>query len=59
MSEISPEAKIATMMVTANSRKMRPSSPGMKTSGMKTAASDSVIDKIVNEISPALFSVAL
>ena len=59
VSEISPEAKIATMIVMANSRKMRPSNPGMKASGMNTAASDKVIDRIVNEISPALFRVAL
>ena len=45
---------MATMMVTENSRKMRPSKPGRKTNGMKTAASDNVIDKMVKEISPAL-----
>jgi len=33
---------------------MRPSNPGSSTSGMKTAASERVIDKIVNEISPAV-----
>ena len=59
VSETTPDARIATMIVTANSRKMRPSNPGMNTSGMNTAASDSVIDRIVKEISPALFSVAL
>ena len=59
VSDTSPEAQIETMIVTANSRKIRPSSPGMKASGMKTAASESVIDKMVNEISPALFIVAL
>ncbi|KAF5409173.1 MAG: hypothetical protein Udaeo2_06470 [Candidatus Udaeobacter sp.] len=53
-----PEARMATMIVTENSRKMRPSSPGMKTSGMKTAASERVIDRIVKEISPALLNVA-
>ena len=37
------------MMVMENSWKMRPSNPGNNTSGMKTAASESVIDKIVNE----------
>ena len=36
---------MATMMVMANSRKIRPNNPGMKASGMKTAASDRVIDK--------------
>ena len=59
VSETMPDAMIATMIVMANSRKIRPSKPGMKTSGMNTAASDSVIDRMVNEISPALFSVAL
>ena len=44
------------MIVTENSRKMRPSSPGKKTSGMNTAARDSVIERIVKEISPALLS---
>ena len=58
VSEMRPDAKIATMMVMANSRKMRPSRTGMNASGMNTAASESVIDKIVNEISPALFRVA-
>ena len=45
---------MATMMVMENSWKMRPSSPGKSTSGMKTAASESVIDKMVKEISPAV-----
>src|SRR5437764_14962157 len=53
-----PEARMATMIVTENSRKMRPSRPGMKTSGMKTAASESVIERMVKEISPALLKVA-
>ena len=54
-----PDARMATMIVTENSRKMRPRSPGMKTSGMKTAASERVIDRMVKEISPALLNVAL
>ena len=58
MSETKPEARIATMMVTENSWKMRPSKPGRKTSGIKTAASESVMDKMVKEISPALLKVA-
>src|SRR5438045_9520135 len=58
VNETSPEARMATMIVTENSRKMRPSRPGMKTSGMKTAASESVIDRMVKEISPALLKVA-
>jgi len=49
---------MATMIVIANSRKIRPNNPGMKTSGMNTAANDSVMERIVNEISPALLRVA-
>ncbi len=58
VSETMPEAKMETTMVTANSRKMRPTSPCMKTSGRKTAASEIVIDRIVKLISFALWSVA-
>ena len=46
-----PLAKIETMIVTENSRKMRPISPLMNTSGMNTAASEIVIDRIVKLIS--------
>ena len=42
------------MIVIENSWKIRPSNPGKNTNGIKTAASESVIDKIVNEISPAV-----
>ena len=45
-------------MVTANSRKMRPTRPGMKTSGMNTAASEMVIERMVKLISFALFRLA-
>ena len=44
--------------MTANSRKMRPTSPRMKTSGMNTAASEMVIERIVKLISLALLSAA-
>ena len=44
--------------MTANSRKMRPTRPGMKISGMKTAARDTVIEIIVKLISRALLMVA-
>ena len=53
-----PEAKIATTMVTANSRNMRPTCPDMNTSGMKTAASDTVIERMVKLISRAEVNVA-
>ena len=49
---------MAITMVIANSRKMRPTNPDMKTSGMKTAASEIVIDIIVKLISFALLMAA-
>ena len=42
----------------ANSRKIRPTSPVMNTSGMNTAASEIVIDMIVKLISLALLMAA-
>ena len=51
-----PLAKIATTIVTANSWKMRPTSPPMNISGRKTAASDRVIETIVKLISLALLT---
>jgi len=39
---------MATQMVTENSRNSRPRMPPMNSTGMNTAASDSVIDTIVN-----------
>ena len=41
VSETTPEAMMATMIVMANSWKVRPMRPGMKTSGRKTAARES------------------
>ncbi len=49
--ETNPEMRIATPMVTANSCSSRPTMPPMNSTGMNTAASDSVIDTIVNAIS--------
>ncbi len=43
--------RIATQIVTENSRKRRPRTPPMNSTGMNTAASDSVIETIVNPIS--------
>ena len=54
VSETRPEAMIETTMVIANSRKMRPTSPDMNTSGKNTAASDTVMDRMVKLISRAL-----
>ncbi len=51
VTDTTPEIRIATQMVTENSRNSRPSTPPMNSTGMKTAASDSVIDTIVNPIS--------
>ena len=51
VSETTPEMRIATQMVTANSWNSRPRMPPMKSTGMNTAASDSVIERIVKPIS--------
>src|SRR5437764_7233346 len=56
VSETMPLAKMETMMVIENSRKIRPTNPLMKTSGRNTAASDTVIARIVKLISLAEFS---
>ena len=58
VSDTKPEAKIAITIVMANSRKIRPTSPDMNTSGMNTAASEIVIDIIVKLISLALLMAA-
>ena len=58
VSDTRPEAKMAITMVMANSRKMRPTSPGMNTSGMNTAASEMVMERMVKLISLALFRLA-
>ena len=42
---------MAAPIVTANSWKRRPTMPPMKRTGMKTAASEIVIDRIVKPIS--------
>ncbi len=49
--DTTPEIKIATVMVTANSRNSRPRMPPMNRIGMNTAASETVIETIVNPIS--------
>ena len=51
LSETNPETRIATAIVTANSCSSRPMIPPMNSTGMKTAASDSVIETIVKAIS--------
>ncbi len=49
--ETIPEIRMAVQMVTANSRNRRPRIPPMNRIGMKTAASDSVIETMVKPIS--------
>ncbi len=44
---------MATPIVTANSCNNRPTMPPMNSSGIKTAARESVIERIVKPISPA------
>ena len=51
MSETTPETRTATPIVTANSRNSRPTTPPMNRTGMKTAASEIVIETIVKPIS--------
>ena len=58
VSETKPETRIATPMVTANSLSRRPRMPPMKSTGMKTAASEIVIEMMVKPISREPFSAA-
>ena len=51
VSETKPETRMAVPMVTANSCSRRPSNPPMKSTGMKTAASESVMERMVKPIS--------
>ena len=51
LSETKPEIRIATLMVTANSWNSRPTMPPMNSTGMNTAASESVMERIVKPIS--------
>jgi len=51
LSETAPEIRMATQMVTANSWNKRPRIPGMNSTGMNTAASDNVMERIVKPIS--------
>ena len=50
VSDTNPDAMIAITIVIANSRKMRPTKPDMNTNGMKTAASEIVMDTMVKLI---------
>ena len=53
VSDTNPDTRIATPIVTANSWNSFPMIPPMKRIGMNTAASDSVIETIVNPTSVA------
>ena len=59
VTDTTPEIRMATQMVTANSLNRRPSTPPMNSTGMKTAASDSVIETMVKPISRDPFSAAI
>jgi hypothetical protein len=50
--------RIAVMIVTANSRNSRPRKPAMNRIGMKTAASETVMDRMVKPISRDPFKAA-
>jgi hypothetical protein len=51
VSDTKPDTRIAMVTVTANSRNMRPTTPPMNRTGMNTATSESVIDRMVKPIS--------
>ena len=51
LSETNPEMRTATPMVTANSWSNRPTMPPMKSTGMKTATRESVMEMMVKLIS--------
>ncbi len=49
--ETTPEKRMATMITTANSRNSRPTMPPMKSTGMNTAARETVMERMVKPIS--------
>ena len=51
VSETTPDTRTADMMVTENSCSSRPRIPPMKSTGMKTAASERVMERMVKLIS--------
>src|SRR5438874_628367 len=58
LSETNPETRMATLIVTANSRNSRPSMPPKNSTGINTATRDTVIDTIVKPISREPFNAA-
>src|ERR1035441_1743979 len=59
VSETKPEIRIATTMVTENSCSRRPTMPPMNSTGMNTATSEKVMERIVKPISRAAFTAAV
>ena len=59
VSEMKPDATMAVLSVTANSRNSRPMMPPMNSSGISTATSETVSDRIVKPICFEPFSAAL
>ncbi len=51
VSDTKPDTRIATLMVTANSWNSRPSRPPISSTGMNTATSETVIERMVKPIS--------
>jgi len=51
VTDTTPEIRMATQMVTENSRNSRPRMPPMNKTGMNTAASDKVMETMVKPIS--------
>jgi len=51
VNETKPEIRMVTAMVTANSRKTRPTIPPISNTGMNTAISEKVMDRMVKPIS--------
>ena len=58
VSDTTPETRTATPMMTANSWSSRPTTPPMNSTGMNTAASETVIDRMVKPISREPLSAA-
>ena len=58
VSDTTPDTRMATPMVTANSWNSLPMMPPMKRMGMNTAASEKVMERIVNPTSAAPSSAA-
>ena len=58
VSDTKPDTRIAQEIVTANSRKTRPTMPAINRTGMKTATSESVMEMMVKPISFEPFNAA-